>query len=211
MSADEELGYVYLPISTPTNDYYGGHRPGDGLYGDSLVCIEAATGKKIWHCQLIRHGLWDYDTPAAPNLIDITVAGQRIKAVAQVSKQAFVCVFDRVTGKPVWPIEDRPVPASSLPGERASQTQPFPTRPAPIDIQGVSEEDVIDLTPELRREALELRPTVHASLPARHHPGSRCRRGCQLVRCCHRSRNWHTPCWDLPPALRRNCLQAEIL
>jgi hypothetical protein len=88
MSADEELGYVYLPISTPTNDYYGGHRPGDGLYSDSLVCIEAATGKKIWHYQLIRHGLWDYDTPAAPNLIDITVAGQRIKAVAQVSKQA---------------------------------------------------------------------------------------------------------------------------
>ena len=156
MSADEELGYVYLPISTPSNDYYGGHRPGDGLYGDSLVCIEAATGKKIWHYQLIRHGLWDYDTPAAPNLIDITVAGQRIKAVAQVSKQAFVYVFDRVTGKPVWPIEDRPVPASSLPGERASQTQPFPTRPAPIDIQGVSEEDVIDLTPELRREALEI-------------------------------------------------------
>lgn len=124
-----------MPISTPSNDYYGGHRPGDGLYGDSLVCIEATSGKKIWHYQLIRHGLWDYDTPAAPNLIDITVAGQRIKAVAQVTKQAFIYVFDRVTGSPVWPIEDRQVPGSQLPGERAARTQPFPTRPAPIDIQ----------------------------------------------------------------------------
>jgi len=156
MSADEELGYVYLPVSTPTNDYYGGHRPGDGLYGDSLVCIEAATGKKIWHYQLIRHGLWDYDTPAAPNLIDITVDGRRIKAVAQVTKQAFVYVFDRVTGQPVWPIEDRPVATSSVPGESAAKTQPFPTRPAPIDIQGLHDEDLIDLTPELRKEALDI-------------------------------------------------------
>ena len=156
MSADEELGYVYLPVSTPTNDYYGGHRPGDGLYGDSLVCLEAATGKKIWHYQLVRHGLWDYDTPAAPNLIDINVDGRRIKAVAQVTKQAFVYVFDRVTGQPVWPIEDRPVPASSVPGESAAATQPYPTRPAPIDIQGVREEDLIDLTPALRKEALDI-------------------------------------------------------
>ena len=156
MSADEELGYIYLPVSTPTNDYYGGHRPGDGLYGDSLVCIEAATGTKIWHYQLVRHGLWDYDTPAAPNLIDITVDGRRIKAVAQVTKQAFVYVFDRVTGQPVWPIEDRPVPASNIPGESAAKTQPFRTRPAPIDLQGVREEDLIDLTPELRKEALDI-------------------------------------------------------
>jgi glucose dehydrogenase len=136
MSADEELGYVYLPVSTPTNDYYGGHRPGDGLYGDSLVCLDAATGRKVWHYQLVHHGLWDYDTPAAPNLIDITVDGKRIKAVAQVTKQAFLYVFDRVTGKPVWPIEEQPVPASSVPGERASKTQPFPSKPAPIDIPG---------------------------------------------------------------------------
>jgi len=101
MSADEELGYVYLPVSTPTNDYYGGHRPGDGLYGDSLVCLEAATGKKVWHYQLVHHGLWDYDPPAAPNLIDITVGGKPVKAVAQVTKQAFIYVFDRVTGQPV--------------------------------------------------------------------------------------------------------------
>ena len=147
MSADEELGYVYVPVSTPTNDYYGGHRPGDGLYGDSLVCLEAATGKRVWHYQLVRHGVWDYDTPAAPNLIDINVDGRRIKAVAQVTKQAFVYVFDRVTGQPVWPIEDRPAPASSVPGESAARTQPYPTRPAPIDVQGVREEDLIDLTP----------------------------------------------------------------
>jgi quinoprotein glucose dehydrogenase len=133
-----------------------GHRPGDGLYGDSLVCIEAATGRKVWHYQLVRHGLWDYDTPAAPNLIDITVNGRNIKAVAQVTKQAFVYVFDRVTGEPVWPIEDRAVPPSSVPGEVAAKTQPFPTRPAPVDIQGVREDDLIDLTPELRREALEI-------------------------------------------------------
>jgi quinoprotein glucose dehydrogenase len=156
MSADEELGTVYLPVSTPTNDYYGGHRPGDGLYGDSLVCLDAATGRKIWHYQLVRHGLWDYDTPAAPNLIDINVGGRPIKAVAQVTKQGFVYVFDRVTGEPVWPIEDRPVPASTVPGESAAATQPFPTRPAPFDIQGVREQDLIDLTPELRREALDI-------------------------------------------------------
>jgi len=156
ISADEELGYVYLPVSTPTNDFYGGHRPGDGLYGDSLVCIEAATGNKVWHYQLIRHGLWDYDTPAAPNLIDIRVGGRNIKAVAQVTKQAFVYVFDRVTGAPIWPMEDRPAPASSVPGETPASAQPFPTRPAPIDIQGVREEDLIDLTPELHKEALDI-------------------------------------------------------
>jgi quinoprotein glucose dehydrogenase len=154
MSADEELGYVYLPVSTPTNDYFGGHRPGDGLYGDSLVCLEAATGRKVWHYQLVHHGLWDYDPPAAPNLIDITVDGRRIKAVAQVTKQAFVYVFDRVTGQPVWPIEERPVPASNVPGETAAKTQPFPTKPAPFDIQSARDEDLIDLTPEIHNEAI---------------------------------------------------------
>jgi len=156
MSADEDLGYVYLPVSTPTNDYYGGHRPGDGLYGESLVCLEAATGRKVWHYQLVHHGLWDYDLPAAPSLIDITVEGKPIKAVAQVTKQAFVYVFDRVSGKPVWPIEEQPVPASSVPGESASKTQPFPTKPAPIDIQGVRDEHLIDLTPELHSEAKDI-------------------------------------------------------
>jgi quinoprotein glucose dehydrogenase len=156
MSADEELGYVYLPVSTPTNDYFGGYRLGDGLYGDSLLCLDVTTGKKIWHYQLVHHGLWDYDPPAAPNLIDITVEGKRIKAVAQVTKQAFVYVFDRVTGQPVWPIEEQPVPASNVPGERASKTQPFPTRPAPIDIQGLRDEDLNDLSPQIHKEALEI-------------------------------------------------------
>jgi quinoprotein glucose dehydrogenase len=156
MSADDQLGYVYLPISTPSNDYYGGHRLGDGLYGDSLVCLEAKTGRKVWHFQTVRHGLWDYDLPAAPNLVDIVVDGRPVKAVAQVTKQNFLFVFDRVTGKPVWPIEDQPVPPSSVKGERASATQPFPTRPAPLDIQGIREEDVIDFTPEVRAEALEI-------------------------------------------------------
>jgi quinoprotein glucose dehydrogenase len=156
MSADEELGTIYLPVSTPTNDYYGGHRLGDGLYGDSLVCLDAATGKKVWHYQLVHHGLWDYDTPAAPNLIDITVGGRRIKAVAQVTKQAFIYVFDRVTGQPVWPIEEQPVPPSSVPGERASKTQPFPTRPAPIDMQGVRDDDLNDLSPEIHKEAIDI-------------------------------------------------------
>jgi quinoprotein glucose dehydrogenase len=156
MSADEELGYVYLPVSTPTNDYYGGHRPGDGLYGDSLVCLDAATGTRVWHYQLVHHGMWDYDTPAAPNLIDINVDGKPVKAVAQVTKQAFVYVFDRVTGKPIWPIEEQPVPASGVAGESPSKTQPFPTRPAPIDIQGVRDDDLIDLTPEIHKEAIDI-------------------------------------------------------
>jgi glucose dehydrogenase len=159
MSADEELGYVYLPVSTPTNDYYGGHRPGDGLYGESLVCLEAATGKKVWHYQLVHHGLWDYDPPAAPNLIDITVDGKMIKAVAQPTKQAFLYVFDRVTGKPVWPIEEQPVPASTVPGEQAAKTQPIPSRPKAFDLQGARDEDLIDVTPEIKKEAIEIAST----------------------------------------------------
>jgi quinoprotein glucose dehydrogenase len=154
MSADEALGYVYLPFSTPSDDHYGVHRPGDGLFGDSLVCLDARTGKRVWHFQMAHHGLWDYDLPAAPTLIDIRVDGKPVKAVAQVSKQGFCYVFDRVTGKPIWPIEERSVPQSTVPGERTSPTQPFPTKPAPFDRQGVTENDVIDFTPELRKQAL---------------------------------------------------------
>jgi quinoprotein glucose dehydrogenase len=154
MSADDELGLVYLPFSTPSNDWYGGQRPGDGLFGESLVCLDARTGKRIWHFQIVHHGLWDYDLPAAPNLIDVRVNGTPVKAVAQVTKQGFVYVFDRVTGRPIWPIEERPVPQSTVPGETSSRTQPFPTRPAPFDRQGVSESDVVDFTPELRKQAL---------------------------------------------------------
>ena len=164
-SADEELGYVYLPLNTSAPDYYGGHRLGDGLFGESIVCLDVETGKRVWHFQFVHHGLWDYDPPAAPNLLDVTVNGKRVKALAQVTKQAFCFVLDRVTGKPIWPIEERPVPQSTLPGEKTSPTQPFPTRPAPFDRQGLSTDDLIDFTPELRREAVEIVKTwVHGPL-----------------------------------------------
>ena len=156
ISVDEELGYVYLPFGTPTNDYYGGHRPGANLFAESLVCLDAATGTRVWHFQAVHHGLWDYDFPAAPNLLDITVNGRRIKAVAQVSKQGFVYVFDRVTGQPVWPIEERPVPSSNAPGEKTHPTQPFPTIPPPFDKQGLTDDNVVDFTPELRAQALDV-------------------------------------------------------
>ena len=156
LSADPELGYVYLPIGTPGNDWYGGQRLGDNLFGTSLVALDADTGERVWHYQIVHHELWDYDPPAAPTLVDITVDGREIKALAQVSKQAFIYVLDRTTGEPVWPIEERPVPASSVPGERASPTQPFPTRPAPFDQQGISEDTLIDFTPQLRAEALQI-------------------------------------------------------
>ena len=155
-SADEELGYVYLPLSTPTNDYYGGHRPGNNLFAESLVCLDARTGERIWHFQAVHHGVWDYDFPAAPNLVDITVDGRDIKAIAIVSKQGFTYVFDRVTGEPVWPIEERSVPEGNVPGEWYSPTQPFPTKPPPFEQQGVTVDDLIDFTPALRREAEEI-------------------------------------------------------
>jgi quinoprotein glucose dehydrogenase len=158
MSADEELGYVYLPTNTTAPDFYGGHRMGDNLFAESILCLDAKTGKRVWHFQTVHHGLWDYDNPAAPNLLDIMVNGQRIKALAQITKQGFVFTLDRVTGKPVWPIEERAVPPSTVPGEVASPTQPFPTRPAPFEAQGATADDLIDFTPELRgtaRKAVE--------------------------------------------------------
>ncbi|MFT5580331.1 MAG: quinoprotein glucose dehydrogenase [Paraglaciecola psychrophila] len=156
MSADLETGYVYLPFGTPNNDWYGGHRLGDNLFAESLVCLDAATGNMVWYYQMVHHGLWDYDLPAAPNLVDITVDGTAIKAVAQISKQGFIYVLDRLTGEPVWPIEERAVAQSTVPGERSSPTQPFPTRPAPFEQQGISDATLIDYTPELRAKALAL-------------------------------------------------------
>ena len=156
MSADPELGYVYLPVETPTGDFYGGHRPGDDLFDESLVCVDARTGKRVWHYQIIHHGIWDWDNPAAPVLLDLTVNGQKIKAVAQVTKQAFVYAFDRKTGKPIWPIEERSVGQSDVPGEKTAPTQPFPTKPAAFDRQGVSPEDLIDFTPALKAAALKI-------------------------------------------------------
>lgn len=156
MSADEELGFVYLPVGTPMNDFYGGKRLGDNLFADSLVCIDANTGKRVWHFQFVHHPIWDYDPPAAPNLLDLRVDGRSVKAVAQITKQGFIFVFDRVTGRPLWPIEERPVPPSALPGERAAPTQPFPTKPPLFEKFGVSPDDVMDFTPELKAEALAI-------------------------------------------------------
>jgi len=156
LSGDEELGYVYIPVEMPTGDFYGGNRPGNNVFSDSLVCLDARTGKRIWHFQLVHHDIWDWDIAAPPILVDITVNSKKIKAVAQVTKQAFTYVFDRVTGQPVWPIEERPVPQSDVPGEKTSPTQPFPTRPAPFDRQGTSLDDLIDFTPELRAEAVKI-------------------------------------------------------
>ena len=156
MSADDELGIVYMPTSTPTNDYWGGYRLGENLYAESIVALNAETGERIWHFQTVHHGLWDYDIASAPNLVDIVVDGEPIKAIAQVSKTGFTYVFDRVTGEPVWPIEEVPVPPSTIPGERAHPTQPIPTRPAPFEQIGATQDDLIDFTPELREEALEI-------------------------------------------------------
>ncbi|HAY77002.1 MAG TPA: pyrroloquinoline quinone-dependent dehydrogenase [Gemmatimonadetes bacterium] len=156
MSADEELGHVYLPLKTTTNDWYGGARPGDNLYGESVVAVDVDTGERVWHYQMVRHGLWDYDPPAAPNVMDVVIDGESRKVVAQVTKQAFVFALDRETGEPIWPIEDRAVPPSPVPGEIAAATQPFPTHPAPFDLQGITTNDLIDFTPELRAEAEEI-------------------------------------------------------
>ena len=156
MSVDEELGLAYLPTEMPTNDYYGGHRHGDNLFSDSLVAVDLATGERVWHYQFIHHDVWDWDTPCAPILADITVDGRTIKAVAQPTKQSWIYVFDRETGEPIWPIEERPVAPSDVPGERLSPTQPFVTKPPPVDRQGVSIDDLIDFTPELRAAAVEL-------------------------------------------------------
>ena len=157
-SADPDLGYIYMPVTSPTSDMYGGHRGGDNLFGQSLVCVDAETGRRVWHYQLVHHGLWDYDLPAAPILMDLEVDSRPgiTRAVVQVTKQAFAFAFDRVTGEPIWPIEECPVPQSRTPGEKTSPTQPFPTKPPAFDRQGATEENLIDFTPELRTEALEI-------------------------------------------------------
>jgi quinoprotein glucose dehydrogenase len=156
LTGDEELGYVYIPVEAPSGDLYGGQRPGANLFSDSLVCLDAKTGKRIWYYQLIHHEMWDYDIPAAPILLDITVDGKKIKAVAQVNKSAFTFVFDRTNGKPVWPIDEKPTPQGNVPGEWYSPTQPFPSKPAAFDRQGVTEADLADYTPEIKAEALKV-------------------------------------------------------
>jgi quinoprotein glucose dehydrogenase len=150
---DAERGLVYLPFGTPSNDFYGGRRPGANVFAETLVCLDASTGLRKWHYQIVHHGLWDYDNPSPPNLVTIRVDGRPIDAVVQLTKQGFAFVFDRVTGKPVWPIEERPVPPSDVEGEQAWPTQPVPTRPPAIAEQGVTLDDAFDLTPELKAEA----------------------------------------------------------
>ena len=154
-SVDEELGLVYLPVEGPTGDQFGGQRPGNNLFSSSLVAVEIKTGKRVWHQQLVHHDIWDYDPPSAPILADITVDGRRIKAVVQLTKMAFAYVFDRTNGNPVWPIEERPVPQSDVPGEHTSPTQRFPTKPPAFDRQGMSVSDLIDFTPQVRELALK--------------------------------------------------------
>ncbi|MBN1236985.1 MAG: PQQ-binding-like beta-propeller repeat protein [Gammaproteobacteria bacterium] len=155
MAADPELGYVYLPVEGATSDMYGGERPGDNLFATSLVALDARTGERIWHRQLIHHDIWDWDNPTAPILLDVTVDGRPVKAVVQLTKQAFAYAFDRQTGEPLWPLEERPVPQSDVPYERTAATQPFPTKPPAYDRQGFSEDDLIDFTPEIKAAALE--------------------------------------------------------
>ena len=156
MSADDDLGYVYLPTTSVTNDMYGGHRKGDALFSDCIVCLDARTGRRVWYYQTVHHDLFDYDNPAAPILADITVDGRKIKAVVQITKQSFAYVLDRTNGRPVWPIEERPVPQSDVPGEQSSPTQPFPTKPPAFDRQSLIDDDLIDFTPELRATALDV-------------------------------------------------------
>jgi glucose dehydrogenase len=154
LSADPELGLVYIPTNPPTVDYYGGFSPGDNLFGTSLIALDVETGERRWHFQLVHHDIWNYDVPTAPVLLDVMHNGERIPAVAQATKQTLLFAFNRETGEPLWPIEERPVPPSLVPGEFASPTQPFPTRPPAYDLNGLSVDDLIDWTPELRAQAI---------------------------------------------------------
>ncbi len=154
LSADPELGLVYIPTNPPTVDYYGGFSPGDNLFGTSLIAIDVETGERRWHFQLVHHDIWNYDVPTAPVLLDVMHDGRKVKAVAQATKQTLLFAFNRETGEPLWPIEERPVPESHVPGEHASPTQPFPTKPVAYDLNGLTVDDLIDFTPELRQQAI---------------------------------------------------------
>ena len=155
-SADPELGLVYIPVGMPLSDEYGGHRPGDNLYGNSLVALDVKTGQRKWHFQMVHHDIWDYDTPMAPNLLNIRINGQERRVIAQTTKQGFVYTFDRATGQPIWPMPETPVLQSQVPGEETSKTQPIPSKPAPYAQQGLEEDDLIDYTPEIKAAALHL-------------------------------------------------------
>jgi quinoprotein glucose dehydrogenase len=200
MTADEQLGYVYVPLSAPTVSYYGGHRPGENLYSDSLVVLNAKTGKLVWYFQMVHHDLWDYDSATPPILGEINVDGKWIKAVIASNKTGFLYVFDRATGKPVWPIEERPVPQSDTPGEETWPTQPFPTKPPAFDRQGFTEDDLIDFTPELHRKALEI--AGHYRLgplftpPSLMTTGADAKKGTLALPSAWGSGNWNTGAFD---------------
>ena len=199
LSADQELGYVYVPLTAPTAAYYGGHRPGDNLFSNSLVALDAATGERVWHFQMVHHDVWEYDTVGPPTLGEIVVDGRRIKAVMQPSKTGFLYVFDRVTGEPVWPIEERPVPQSTVPGEYTSPTQPFPTKPAPFARHGLTMEDLIDF-PEIRDRARILAdsfvigPIFTPPSVVSDEPGGK--KGTLMVPGSWGSGNWNTGAFD---------------
>jgi len=156
MAADPELGLVYIVTNGVTIDYYGGHHPGDNLFSTSIIALDTETGERRWHYQMVHHDIWNYDTPTAPVLMDVTVDGRQVKGIYQATKQAFLYALDRETGEPIWPIEERPVPQSNVAGEQLAATQPFPTRPAPFDLQGRTEDMLIDYTPEIRQRALQV-------------------------------------------------------
>jgi quinoprotein glucose dehydrogenase len=205
LSADEALGLVYLPFTAPTASYYGGWREGANLYSDSLVALDVRSGARRWHFQMVHHDLWEYDNVGPPVLGDITVDGRRIQAVMQANKNGFVFVLDRATGAPVWPIEERPVPASQVPGEHASSTQPFPAKPPPLDLQNLSAAELNDLTPELHWAAVEaVRPFVLAPM---YTPGSLKsdapggKRGTLLAPGDWGSANWNTGSFDPATAM----------
>ncbi|MGI9260724.1 MAG: pyrroloquinoline quinone-dependent dehydrogenase, partial [Woeseiaceae bacterium] len=155
LSADQERGIVYVPTNGATMDFYGGFRPGDNLFSTSLIALDVKTGERVWHYQLVHHDIWNYDTPTAPTLMDVTIDGETVPIVVQTTKQSFAYTLNRKTGEPVWPIVETAVPASTIPGEKLAETQPFPTKPAPYDIQGLTHDDLIDFTPELRAAAIE--------------------------------------------------------
>jgi glucose dehydrogenase len=199
MSADEKLGYVYVPLTAPTNSYYGGHRPGNNLYADSLVALNARTGKLVWYYQMVHHDLWDYDNASAPALGDITVGGKKIKAVMQPNKTGFLFVLDRTNGNPVWPIIERPVPQGLLPGEHTSPTQPFPTQPPAFDRQGITVDDLIDFTPDLRAAAVKFIDgyvTGPLFTPPSLNEGDSGKKGTLAMPGAWGSGNWNTGAFD---------------
>ena len=198
MTADEELGYVYVPLTSPTAAWYGGWRPGDNLFSNSIVALDVKTGKRVWHFQTVHHDLWDWDNIGPPMLGEITVDGQRIRAVMQANKAAFLYVLDRTNGRPVWPIEERPVPQSTVPGERSSPTQPFPTKPPAFDLQGISDADLIDYTPALKERARTIAKqyVMGPVFSPPSVPGDNGKKGTLVQPGAWGSANWNTGAFD---------------